>query len=475
MSYCVYVGKNLTADGKAYLGGYGDEPSSHWLEIVPRVQHADGALIEVGVSAEALMPGRRSEIAQVAETARHICVNYSYYRGVPAPITNGGLNEHGVAVRDIWSTSRQELIDMTPTDQTGPHYGDLARLVLERAKTAREGVELIGSLISEYGYSTYGGNSHFIADHNEGWVVIEFAGGAGLWVAQRVGPDEIRVSRPGYVLDISAEIDADPNILASPNFIRFAVEQGWYDPAGDAPFNVNQVYGDGKGRWEGIVWMEGEMNRRAQEDDRVSIEDVMWAVRTEQLTGDTAGYGQVVPLSPQAHPELGLLWHTASGAVAAPFVPVFMGSDDVPPEFGQHRYLTHDEARRFVDSRHGDEVRSRVPQAVEATRSAFRAVKRLMYYVLAHSDEYLPEVTAIFEAHEGRLLGEVDGVLKSAEILLAAGEPGLAQRHLTYYSTNELLKGLTLVETLTNYLETRTNLEHELRDVVGWVGPDQVW
>ena len=88
---------------------------------------------------------------------------------------------------------------MTPTDQSGPNYSDLARIVLERARTAREGVEIIGELIADHGYSTYGGNSHFIADHSEGWVVIECAGGVGLWVAERVSPDEIRVSRPGYV------------------------------------------------------------------------------------------------------------------------------------------------------------------------------------------------------------------------------------------------------------------------------------
>ena len=36
MSYGIYIGRNLTADGVAYLAGYGDEPSSHWLEINPR-------------------------------------------------------------------------------------------------------------------------------------------------------------------------------------------------------------------------------------------------------------------------------------------------------------------------------------------------------------------------------------------------------------------------------------------------------
>lgn len=36
MSYGIYIGKDLTADGNGFLAGYGDEPSSHWLEITPR-------------------------------------------------------------------------------------------------------------------------------------------------------------------------------------------------------------------------------------------------------------------------------------------------------------------------------------------------------------------------------------------------------------------------------------------------------
>jgi len=80
MSYCVYVGHELTADGRAYLAGYGDEPSSHWLEVVPRMQHPEGATIEVGVTRDAVMPGVRTEIPQVRETARHVRVSYSHYR-----------------------------------------------------------------------------------------------------------------------------------------------------------------------------------------------------------------------------------------------------------------------------------------------------------------------------------------------------------------------------------------------------------
>ena len=97
MSYGIYIGKNHTSDGHAWLAGYGDEPSSHWLEIVPRQTYATGATITVGMTPEADLPGRLTEIPQVRETARHLRVSYSYYLGVPAPLTNGGLNEYGIA------------------------------------------------------------------------------------------------------------------------------------------------------------------------------------------------------------------------------------------------------------------------------------------------------------------------------------------------------------------------------------------
>jgi dipeptidase len=174
------VGADLTRVGCAYLAGYRDEPSSHWLVLAPREEHPPGATIEVGVTPESAMPGIRSTIPQVPATARHLRVDYSHYIGVPAPLTNGGLNEHGVAVRDVWSPSSERLQTMTPRDQRGLNYSDLARIVVERTRSAREGVELIGRLIAEHGEATYGGNSHLIADADEAWVVIEFAGG-GHW------------------------------------------------------------------------------------------------------------------------------------------------------------------------------------------------------------------------------------------------------------------------------------------------------
>ncbi len=198
-------------------------------------------------------------------------------------------------------------------------------------------------MIARYGYSDYGGNSHLIADSDEAWVVIEFSGGQKLWVAERLGPDDIRASRPGTVLDLPVD-DPGGDFLFPSHFVSFAEERGWYSRDGGRPFDVNAIYGDGKGRWAGAAWIEAEMTKRAERPEKIGIEDCMWAVRTPRLTGDTAGYGQVVPLTGPTEGDLRVLWHTPVGAVAAPFTPVFMGMKSVPEEYRQHRYLTSGES-----------------------------------------------------------------------------------------------------------------------------------
>ncbi|MFK7802889.1 MAG: C69 family dipeptidase [Anaerolineae bacterium] len=473
MSYCIYIGRNLTDTGQAYLAGYGDEPSSHWLELAPRQQHPSGTTIEVGVTPLAEVPGVRSNIPQVAETARNLRVSYSYYMGVPAPITNGGLNEHGVAVRDVWSTSHERLQAVTPADQTGPNYSDLARIVLERATSARHGVEIIGELIAEYGYSTYGGNSHFIGDENEGWVVIEFAGGQKLWAAERVGPDEIRVNRPGYIGEIPADFMTNPNFMGPPHLIQFAIDQNWYDPA-SGPFNVNHIYGDGKYRWDGVQWIEDEMRARANRPEKISLADAMWAIRTEKLTGDTAGYGQVVPLGPVTDNSLRMLWHAPIGAMGAPFTPFYLGVDTVPPEFGLHRYLTTGEDWKFMDDRKVDK-KSTVAQRVEATKSAVYIFKRLLYLLAEHHETFMPEVTPIWEAFEQACAIEQKEVVETAETLLAAGKPYLAQKYLTDTCSTQAQRSLDLGEAMVNSMEARSRILFGIREEKSWRGPEQLW
>jgi dipeptidase len=475
MSYALYIGKNHSATGHAWLGGYGDEPSSHWLEIVPRVGHAKDARITVGVGSDANMPGIRSKIPQVSQTHRHIRVSYSYFLGVPAPITNGGLNEYGVAVRDVWSTSRPELIEMTPKDQQGPNYSDLARIVLERATSARHAVDLVAELIAEHGESSYGGNSHLFADADEAWVMIQFAGGKGLWVAERLGPDSIRASRPGYVLNVPVERESHPDFLWCPHLVSFASEMGWYS---GGVFDANAIYGDGKGRWEGIKWIESEMRKRAARPEKIDLADVIWAVRTPRLTGDTAGYGQVVPLVEPTHNNLRMLWHTPVGAVAAPFAPVFMGQDSVPPEFSLHRYLTVGESHRFMDMRkalkQGSDVVSHADQGVEATRSAVAECKRLMYLMQLADGEILTRITRVFEAREGKLADKVATMISAAVHLSENGHTAEARNILAYFSNTELVAGLDLVAALVGGLEAELRAGGEIPNTDP-VSFEQIW
>ncbi|MEC5293091.1 C69 family dipeptidase [Aurantimonas sp. C2-6-R+9] len=475
MSYGIYIGRSHTATGIPYLAGYGDEPSSHWLDIYPRQDHTEGATITVGVTPQADMPGHLSGIPQAPRTFRNMRVNYSHYLGVPAPLTNGGLNEHGVAVRDIWSNSSKALVEITPKDQTGPNYSDLARIVVERARSAREGVALIGSLIASHGYSTYGGNSHIIADPDEAWVVIEFAGGLGLWVAERLGDDSIRASRPGYIGVIPEAPDAD--FRFPPHFISTARQRGWYDPS-EGPFDVNRIYGDGKGPWVGAVWIEEEMHSRASRREKIGLADVFWSISTERLTGDTAGYGQVVPLEHPAHPELRMMWHAPVGPVTAPLMPVWLCQTSVPPAYRQHRYLTSGESARFLDRRketQNPEVVSRVPQGIETADSAAYEFKRLMHLAFQEQEKLLGDVGSHWRNIEALICEELAAVQESAAILCDAGKSTLASHLLTEFSERWFDRALADCKALSAaaYVTLRASDNLNLTDVP--LAPPQVW
>jgi dipeptidase len=453
-SYGYYVGKNLTADGSVLLGGTGEEPSSHWLEIVPRRSHAADATISVGATEAASLPARLIEIPQVRETFRYITMNYTSYAGFPAPITNGGLNEHQVAIRDIWSPSRPELVEMTPDGQTGPNYSDLARIALERAETAREAVEIIGALIDEYGYTTYGGNSHLIADENEGWVVLQFAGGQGLWVAERLGPDDVRVNYPGYIGDVPADYRRSRDWMGSTHLMSFAVEQGWYDPDSDRPFNVDEVYGQG-----GIMRHPGTKHvspRMIEEELQamapVTVEEMMALVRDPRIADDHAGYGQVAHLRDDLpHPDLALLWVAPTGSVTAPFVPWWIGTRDVPAEYGQHRYLTEGSGPNFINPDY---------QLREATEFAGRVFKRLMYYTCAFPEEQLDRVQGTLTAFEDDIRAGLPHIERAAALAHAADEPATARTLLTRESHARAAEALAIGRDLVAGIGTEVRLRH---------------
>lgn len=454
-SYGIYVGSNLTEDGSTMLGGTGDEVSSHWLRIEDAADHPAGSTVTVGVTEDAAMPGKLTEIPQARHTYKYISMDYSDFEGFPPPLTNGGINEHQVAVRDIWSPSRDELVEMTPNPQTGPQYSDEARIAMERSKTAEQATRLIGDLVDRYGHSTYGGNSHLIADEKEGWVILEFAGGKGLWVAERLGPDDVRMSYPGYIKKVPANCADHPDFMCSDNFVDFAKRRDWWKPG--QPFDVNKVYGAGwdyqkepaSGKFVAPLTIEKELRAKAP----VSLTSFMETVRDPRISADRNGYGQAARMLPGVDRDLVKLWVAPIGSVTSPFVPYHIGVQSAPPEFRQHRYLTKDSGSTFLNPEFARQ---------EGTEFAGRLYKRLLYHTCTDPKEYYPEVHDALSAFEKRMRDDQPSVEKTAGTLIDSGERKLAQRYLTEYSHNKASEAMRIGEALVDSIETRSKLRSDI-------------
>ena len=287
-------------------------------------------------------------------------------------------------------------------------------------------------------------------------MFLNFAGGQGLWIAKRLGPDDIWLnwrnqSGVGYIRDIPTDLENNPDYMASDNFISFAVERGWYDPKEGGSFNVIKVYCRGGSSREAED-VQKELRGYAP---RVTVKDVMGIIRASGR--DSSGYGQVAHLKKREHSELGVLWCAPASPLTAPFIPYRIGIRDVPPEFKRHRYLTAGEAsRERIDP--GDVGR-------ESTRYAFRSCKRLFYLATANRRRFLPEVTEALDTFEDRLIVEQDTVERTASTLLEAGKPELARAYLTYYCKTESSGALELVEVIAKSVEARSKLLFGFGDV----------
>ncbi|MDK2951103.1 MAG: hypothetical protein PWQ77_768 [Kosmotogales bacterium] len=113
----------------------------------------------------------------------------------------------------------------------------LSRVAMERCKTAREAIELMGSLAVEYGY--YGwGETLTVCDKNEAWVIEMCASPdqkSALWVAKKVPDGTVFVESNEFrIREVNPD---DPDMMYSPNLFEVTAEAGWYDPETDEVFD----------------------------------------------------------------------------------------------------------------------------------------------------------------------------------------------------------------------------------------------
>jgi len=78
------------------------------------------------------------------------------------------MNEHQLSIAECTDKAK-----VHPEPEAGKrifYSAELSRVALERCKTARKAIKLMGELIEQYGY--YGtGETLIVADKEEGWVM----------------------------------------------------------------------------------------------------------------------------------------------------------------------------------------------------------------------------------------------------------------------------------------------------------------
>lgn len=105
----------------------------------------------------------------------------------------------------------------------------LQDLALEVCSTAREAVEFMGAMISEYGWN--GATECInICDGEEAWVLEAYGGH--IWVAARVPDDQVFVAANRARINFFVE-DDPANYLYADGIKEFAIENGLWDGEGD--------------------------------------------------------------------------------------------------------------------------------------------------------------------------------------------------------------------------------------------------
>jgi dipeptidase len=151
----------------------------------------------------------------------------------------GNMNEHQLAIGETTFGGREELIDTNGIMD----YGSLIYVALQRCRTAREAIELIGSLVAEYGYYS-SGESFSICDANEAWIMEIIGKGSGnkgaVWVARLI-PDGYVSAHANHARITTFPLNDPQTCLYAKDVITFAKSKGFYNGA-DKDFSFSDTY-----------------------------------------------------------------------------------------------------------------------------------------------------------------------------------------------------------------------------------------
>lgn len=273
--FSIIVGKKATVDGAVLFAHNEDDGSPQLVNYyrVPRLEHKAG---------ETIILQNGAVIPQVKVT-----YGYLWFEMVGLEFSDSYINEWGVAI----------VSDGCPSRETNPEFVEsgikywLRRLVVERARTAREGVRIAGEIIRQVGYAS-SGRTYVIADPSEGWMLAVVQGKH--WVAQRV-PDDKAAVIPNYYTIGEIDLADTTNFLGSPDIIDYAIQQGWYEKKRDGVFHFAKVYSNPDNlkspdnvprMWRGVNLLAGESYKIDDEfpfafipKKKLAVQDIMLVLR----------------------------------------------------------------------------------------------------------------------------------------------------------------------------------------------------
>lgn len=302
--------------------------------------------------------------------------------------TLGNSNEHSLFITETTFGGRPELED----PKGGIDYGSLIYITLQRAKTAREAIDIIVELANTYGYCS-SGESFSLIDTEEAWIMELIGKGPEdkgiVWVARRI-PDGYVSAHANQARITTFPWDDPENCLYAPDVADVARKFGWFDGKNEdfsfaeayAPADFSALRGcearvwaffrtvaEGMDKYEDYAMGHNPNNRMplwVKPTEKVSPKLLMDCMRDHyegtkmDMTQDIGAGGEGCPyrwrpmffevdgqeycneratatqqtgfwLVGQARPgKVGILWFGTDDAATSPLTPIYVTATEVP-------------------------------------------------------------------------------------------------------------------------------------------------
>ncbi|MBQ2958923.1 MAG: C69 family dipeptidase [Alistipes sp.] len=302
--------------------------------------------------------------------------------------TLGNSNEHSLFITETTFGGRPELED----PNGGIDYGSLIYITLQRAKTAREAIDIIVELANTYGYCS-SGESFSLIDTEEAWIMELIGKGPEdkgiVWVARRI-PDGYVSAHANQARITTFPWDDPENCIYAKDVADVARKFGWFEGKNEdfsfaeayAPADFSALRGcearvwsffrtvaEGMDKYEDYAMGHNPENRMplwVKPTEKVSPKLLMDCMRDHyegtkmDMTQDIGAGGEGCPyrwrpmffevdgveycneratatqqtgfwLVGQARPnKVGILWFGTDDAATSPLTPIYVNSTEVP-------------------------------------------------------------------------------------------------------------------------------------------------